>query len=226
MYQWDKAGGINVTSTSLPFFTQLVPNTTVGYYLSSSASYSSLVSAVTDYADGFVSLVQTYTLSDGQLSEQYLKSTGVPTSAVKLTWSFAAALTAFDAKSNFVPASWGATGLTTTTCGISVAVTFNEYATTVLGENIYIVGSISRECYILTLRDYEVSLIVPPSQSSPIGIPIMLSSSALQTIQRGLSRLTFLLTRTSNINIFALTVVLVSESPTPSMLTQVFNLFD
>jgi len=159
LYQWGNAGGINVTSTSLPFFTQLVPNATVGYYPSSSVGYASLVSAVTNYADGFVLLVQKYTPSDGQLSEQYLKSNGTPTSAIKLTWSFASALTAFDSKSNFLPASWGASGLETANCGTTVAVTFNEYATTVLGESIYIVGSISRMCvYACILHQYYLLL--------------------------------------------------------------------
>lgn len=160
LYQWNKAGGINVTTTSLPFFTQLVSTTTAQNYASTSAGYASLVSAVTAYADGFVSLVQTYTPSGGQLSEQYLKTTGAQTSAAQLTWSFAAAVSAFDAKSNFVPASWGAKGLTTSCGGGSsgggtVAVTFNEVATTVWGENIYIVGSIPGESSLSRLGRLE-----------------------------------------------------------------------
>lgn len=128
-------------------------------YASTTAGYASLISAVTTYADGFVALAQKYTPSDGSLSEQYLKTSGVPTSAVKLTWSFASAVTAFDAKSNFVPASWGASGLKTTCSGSgggsggSVSVTFNENATTVFGENIYVVGSISRTFSQLTVSD-------------------------------------------------------------------------
>lgn len=115
----------------------------MGTYTSNSTTYTALAAAVKTYADGFVNLVATYTPSDGQLSEQYLRATGVQTSAVKLTWSFAAALTAFDARANYVPASWGASGVKTTCSsggggggggsGSGIAVTFNEVATTVYG---------------------------------------------------------------------------------------------
>ncbi|KAF8322021.1 glucoamylase [Clavulina sp. PMI_390] len=169
LYQWNAAGTISVTSTSLPFFTQLVPSTTVGNYASSSTTYATLVSAVTTYADGFVTLAQKYTPSGGQLSEQYDKAAGTQLSAVKLTWSFASAITAFDAKSKFVPASWGAKGLTATCT--TVAVTFKEVATTVLGENIYIVGSISQLANWDTDNAILLSSASYPTWSVTINIP-------------------------------------------------------
>ncbi|KAF8322020.1 glucoamylase G2 [Clavulina sp. PMI_390] len=153
LYQWDQAGKINVTSISLPFFTQLVSGTTVGVYKSSSKAYSKLVSAVTKYADGFVELAAQYTPADGQLSEQYNKANGTQLSAEKLTWSFASALTALDAKKGDFSASWGAKGLTTTCVGggagpgPKVPITFNEEigsASVVAGATVGIVGSIAQ----------------------------------------------------------------------------------
>ncbi|KAG8735930.1 hypothetical protein FRC10_010001 [Ceratobasidium sp. 414] len=130
-----------------------------GNYSSTSTQYSTLTSAIKTYADGFVAIVQTYIGTNGALAEQFSKSNGAPTSASDLTWSYASALTAFEARNSIVPSSWGASGLTVpTTCqrGSSsggsgtVAVTFQETATTVWGvgaemwsvENIYITGSV------------------------------------------------------------------------------------
>ncbi|KZV59596.1 carbohydrate-binding module family 20 protein [Peniophora sp. CONT] len=149
---WDSVGSINVTSTSLAFWKQLDSSITVGSYAKSSATYTTLTTAVKTFADGFISVVQKYTPSSGALSEQFDKSTGAQTSAVDLTWSYASAITAFEARNGTTPASWGAAGLTVpSTCstsgggsggGSTVAVTFNVQATTVFGENIYITGSV------------------------------------------------------------------------------------
>lgn len=139
LYQWNAAGGITITSTSLPFFKQLVSSAAVGTYASSSATYTTLTNAVKTYADGFILLVQKYQGSNGALAEQYLRATGVPTSAVDLTWSYAAAITAFEARANTVSNSWGAKGLAVSCTGGggggagTVAITFKETATTVLG---------------------------------------------------------------------------------------------
>ncbi|KAH8118290.1 glucoamylase [Phellopilus nigrolimitatus] len=148
---WNTQGSLNVTSLSQPFFAQFQSNIAVGTYASFSSTFTSLVSAVKDFADGFVAVVANYTPSTGGLSEQYSKSDGTPLSADNLTWSYAAALTCFQSRAGFIPASWGAVGLTvSSTCstggssgsGNTVAVTFNVQATTVYGENIYITGSV------------------------------------------------------------------------------------
>ena len=147
---WDQLGGLNVTSTSLAFFQQFDSSITAGTYASSTSTYSTLTTAVKDFADGFLEVNAKYTPSTGALSEQYDKSSGSQTSASDLTWSYAAALTAFSARSGKTYASWGAAGLTST-CGGSggggggsgtVSVTFNVQATTFFGENIYITGSV------------------------------------------------------------------------------------
>jgi len=187
LYQWDKVGSITVDTVNAPFFQDLLPGTTSGIYTSDSATFTSLTAAVKSYADGFMSVVQNYTSSNGALAEQYSKADGSPLSAGDLTWSYAALLTANDRRNGNVPASWltaganvlpsqclassatgtyssvtatsfptgtsvttattthaGTTITSSTSCPIAtaVAVTFNEIATTIYGENVFITGSI------------------------------------------------------------------------------------
>lgn len=139
---WKAQGSIQVTSTSLAFFQQLVPSAAVGTYASSSTTYTTLLNAVQTYADGFILVAAKYTPSDGSLAEQYLRATGAPVSAKDLTWSYASFLTAFKAREGVASPGWGAAGLTVpATCstggggsgGATVAVTFNVQATTVFG---------------------------------------------------------------------------------------------
>jgi glucoamylase len=139
-----------VTSTSLAFFQSLYSSAAVGTYASTTNQYRdpmifqrccNAYTGIQTFADGFIAVNAQYTPSNGALSEQYTRAAGVPTSAADLTWSYASALTAFQARAgSVVPASWGASGLTLpSTCssggsgGNTVAVTFNEYATTVYG---------------------------------------------------------------------------------------------
>lgn len=136
---WSSLGSLDVTSTSLAFFQQFDSSVAAGTYDSSTTEYSTLTAAIKNFADGFVSIVAKYTPSDGELSEQYDKSTGAQTSAVDLTWSYASAVTAFNARSGATE-TWGASGLTSpSTCsgggssGDTIPVTFNVDATTVLG---------------------------------------------------------------------------------------------
>jgi len=141
---------LTVTSTSLAFFQQFLSSVTVGTYTSTTSTYTTLVNAIKVYADDFLAMNAKYTPADGSLAEQYDKASGAPTSAVHLTWSYASALTAFAARKGTTPASWGANGLKVPsgTCqsypGPLVKATFNEYATTVFGENIYLTGSIDQ----------------------------------------------------------------------------------
>ncbi|KAK0464222.1 glucoamylase [Desarmillaria tabescens] len=148
---WKQTGSIEVTSTSLAFFTQFSSSITTGVYDSSTTTYSDLLAAVQTFADGFLAINAKYTPSGGGLAEQYSRNTGSPLSPADLTWSYAATLTALGARAGVVPASWGASGLTVpSSCstssggggGSTVSITFNELATTVWGENIYLTGSI------------------------------------------------------------------------------------
>ncbi|KAF9268731.1 glucoamylase [Marasmius fiardii PR-910] len=150
---WNQQKSLQVTATSLPFFQQFSSSVAVGTYASSTSTFSTLTSAIKTYADGFVAVVAKHTPSNGGLAEQYTRDAGTPTSALDLTWSYAAALTAFGARAGEVPASWGANGLTVpSVCERSggsggggsgtVAVTFNVHAETVFGENIFLTGSV------------------------------------------------------------------------------------
>lgn len=144
---WNTTGSLNITSTSLPFFQDLLPSAATGTYDSSSSTYTTLISAIRDYADGFLAINAKYTPTDGALSEQYSKANGTQVSAVDLTWSYAAALTAFSARNSTKYASWGAAGLTVpSTCtanpGSTVSVTFTVEKDTSNGESVYITGNV------------------------------------------------------------------------------------
>jgi glucoamylase len=169
LYQFNKAGSITITSTSLSFWQAIYSSAAAGTYASSSSTFTSLTSALKTYADGYVEVVKKYTPSNGALAEQFDKSSGTPLSAVDLTWSYASFLTMQNARNNVVPASWGAasgnkvpstcssssaTGTYsaatntawpsfTCTTATSVSLTFNVLRTTSFGQDVYVVGSIA-----------------------------------------------------------------------------------
>lgn len=60
LYQWDKAGTLTISSVSLNFFKDLYSSAATGTYSSSSATYSSIVSAVKTYADGYMSIAVSF----------------------------------------------------------------------------------------------------------------------------------------------------------------------
>lgn len=110
---WKAQGSITVTSTSLAFFKDFDSSITAGTYASSSSTYTTLLNAITTYADGYVGVVQKYAATNGSLSEQFDKNTGQPLSAYDLTWSYAAFLSAAARRAGVVPPSWiGSTGNT------------------------------------------------------------------------------------------------------------------
>ncbi|GAW05591.1 glycoside hydrolase family 15 protein [Lentinula edodes] len=143
---WNSQGSLDVTNISLPFFKQFDSTITAGTYTSSSPEFSTLTAAVKTFSDGFVALVAKYTPSSGGLAEQISRSNGAPVSAVDLTWSYASALTAFDARAGVIPGSWGAQGLSLNCGGVPVAqtvsVTFNVDASTLEGQNVYLTGAV------------------------------------------------------------------------------------
>lgn len=87
LYQWDKLGSLVVTSTSLAFFKDFDSSVATGTYASGSATYSSLTTAIRNYADGFMSVIEKYMPANGLISEQFDRNTGAQLSAVQLTWS-------------------------------------------------------------------------------------------------------------------------------------------
>ncbi|KAI0381488.1 carbohydrate-binding module family 20 protein [Hypomontagnella monticulosa] len=114
LYVWQTSGSITVTSTSLPFFQDLVPSAAAGTYKSDSETYTTLYNAVFLYAEGFVNIVSQYAESDGSMAEQFDRNNGTPLSARDLTWSYAAFLTAAARRSGIVPAGWAGAGSTAT----------------------------------------------------------------------------------------------------------------
>lgn len=133
IYQWNRIGSIAVDSTNQAFFNDIIPNTAQGTYQSSSSTYTAIISAIQTYADGYMSLAQKYTPSNGSLSEQFSKTDGTPLSAVDLTWSYAAFLTAYARRNETVPASWGAASanqLPSSCSGSSVTGTYSSVTAT------------------------------------------------------------------------------------------------
>ncbi|KAI9158456.1 Glucoamylase [Paramyrothecium foliicola] len=106
VFVWKKEGAITVTSQSLAFFRDLVPGVAAGTYRTGSSTYTTILNAVSTYADGFVNVVATYVAPDGSLAEQFSKDDGRPLSANDLTWSYASFLTAVARRSGIVPPSW------------------------------------------------------------------------------------------------------------------------
>ncbi|KAJ5389659.1 Glucoamylase [Penicillium cataractarum] len=170
LYQWNKIGKLDVTATSLAFFEDFDASVKKGSYSAHSSTYKTLTSAIRAYADGFLTLVQEYTPSNGSLAEQYNRNTSVPLSANDLTWSYASFITAVQRRSSIVPASWGekSANAVPTTCSASpvtgtyqavasafptstgcvpatdvVPITFYLIENTFYGENVYMTGNVS-----------------------------------------------------------------------------------
>ena len=169
LYQWNQIGFLTITPVSLVFFRDFSSSIAAGTYASSTPTYSTLTAAIKSYADGYMSIAETYTPSGGSLAEQFSRSNGSPLSATDLTWSYAAFLTAVARRNGQVPASWvesvansvpsscdatSASGIYSTPTATvplppcstvtSVAVAFNVAETTMFGENVFVVGSISQ----------------------------------------------------------------------------------
>ncbi|GAB1526175.1 glycoside hydrolase 15 protein [Rhizoctonia solani] len=87
IYQWKRIGKISISSSSLPFFQQLLPNTHTGTFKRGQAEYDSIIESTWSYADDFSLINAKYIPSDGSMSEQYDKVTGEPRSAQRLSAS-------------------------------------------------------------------------------------------------------------------------------------------
>ncbi|KAK7048627.1 Glucoamylase [Favolaschia claudopus] len=133
LFVWNAQGSLEVTPISLAFFRQFDSNVAVGTYASSTPTFH------LPHRSRFLEVHAKYTPADGGLAEQFDRNNGTPLSAVDQTWSYAAALTVFAAREGKAPASWGAKGGPQ---GAVVSTTFNVVAETVLGEDIYLTGSV------------------------------------------------------------------------------------
>ena len=163
--QWKAQKSFVVDATSLAFFQQIYPSAVAGQYDADSPTFAEITNAVSTYADGFVDIIQKNLPSNGSISEQYSRDTGLPLSAYDLTWSFASFVTMAQRRSGQYPASWGAknadappetcagtsaqgvyvpataAGAPTSNTSCTVSVLFSVNATTFFGENIYIIGN-------------------------------------------------------------------------------------
>lgn len=135
---WKEQSCLTVTNISLAFFQQFSPSLLVGTYESSSSTYTTLIKAVRDFADGFLAINAKYTPADGSMAEQFGREDGTPLSAAHLTWSYASALSAFAARNGTLSSSWGAKGLKVPpvcegNAGPTVKAVFNVVAITTWG---------------------------------------------------------------------------------------------
>lgn len=149
IYQWNKLGSITVDAVSLPFFRDLLGSISAGTYALNSETFTSIIDAVHTYADGFIALVQKYTPSNGDLSEQYDRNNRSPLSARNLTWSYAAFLTAVERREGIASPSWGEPGANTVpslcvgTPPCDSRITFKASITSLPGEDVFITGSLT-----------------------------------------------------------------------------------
>ncbi|TDL22186.1 glycoside hydrolase family 15 protein [Rickenella mellea] len=179
LHVWNTEGFLQITPLSLPFFRQFDPTADPGCHFNTSRKFVTLTSRILEYADSYLLLAARYTPQDGALAEQYDRDTGTPVGARDLTWSYAAALTAFNARDGTGGKSWGAKGLIVPdVCrrggGPSVKVSFNVFAKTVHGENIYITGSSTE----LTNWNPEDALILSPEYYPTWSITIDLPANS------------------------------------------------
>jgi len=98
--QWQDLQQLRIDETSLPFFRDLLPTISIGTYhnRSDAAIFHSVLSAVQNYADSYMALVQIYMPTDGGLPEQFDRNNGTAVSASNFTWSHAAFYTAANAR--------------------------------------------------------------------------------------------------------------------------------
>ena len=138
VHTWNASdAGVEVTAISLPFFKQFLPSLTGPTTITAGTDdYATVINSIKTLADGFITIVAKYTPADGGPSGQFTKDTGAPLSAADLTWSYASAPTAFDAKGKAPVENWGTDGLVVPTlCGTSPdstsTLTFEVYAETI-----------------------------------------------------------------------------------------------
>ncbi|QDS68606.1 hypothetical protein FKW77_001152 [Venturia effusa] len=102
---FNKAGQIVVTNTSLPFWAYFAPSAALAAgqtYPSSSSSYKAAIGALEGWADAFMRRIKYHTPLDGRLAEEYDRKIGYANGAENLTWSYAALITAAMARAKLM----------------------------------------------------------------------------------------------------------------------------
>ncbi|ORY97458.1 glucoamylase A precursor [Syncephalastrum racemosum] len=97
--EWQTKSSIVVNSKNLGFFSKFDSSAAVGTtYTPGTTAYSNMVQNVALAADRFLSTVQLHAATNGSMSEQFNRDTGVMQGARDLTWSHSAFITAARAK--------------------------------------------------------------------------------------------------------------------------------
>ncbi|KAF7422713.1 hypothetical protein PC9H_010869 [Pleurotus ostreatus] len=178
LYVWKSQGYIEITRISLSFFRVVSPRIRPGTYTSARLEYHELLAEVKKFADGFIAVNAKYTPWDGSLAEQYHRDNGQPLSARDLTWSYAASITAFNARAGaLVPGGWGAKGLVVpSVCEPNpprlVSVTFSVHAETQPGEAIFVTGSSEALSHWSTDNAIKLSADRYPIWSGSLDVPV------------------------------------------------------
>ncbi|KAI8069140.1 glucoamylase [Gongronella butleri] len=97
--EWNDAGNVTVTNTSLPFFSQFDDSAKEGTsYAVGSDEYTKLIDSIALAADKFLSTTANFENTNGSISEQYNRDSGKLQGARDLTWSHASTISAIGAK--------------------------------------------------------------------------------------------------------------------------------
>ncbi|KAI8138346.1 glucoamylase [Fennellomyces sp. T-0311] len=97
--EWQQQPSITVNSINLSFFKKFDSSAAVGtVYKPGTQAFNNMVSNVAFAADEFFSTMNFHSATNGSMSEQYNRNTGIMQGARDLTWSHAAFITAAKAK--------------------------------------------------------------------------------------------------------------------------------
>ncbi|KAI8075404.1 glucoamylase glam [Gilbertella persicaria] len=97
--EWTNNGGVTVTNVNFNFFKKFDSSASVGTkYTVGTSAFNTLTQNVALAADNFFSTVKVHAATNGSMSEQFGRDSGVMTGARDLTWSHASLITAALAK--------------------------------------------------------------------------------------------------------------------------------
>jgi glucoamylase len=99
--EWERRGEIRVTERNLPFLRSVgVDNLTLQEQHGKGGEvFSRIIRRLREKGDAFLATVKRYAGPEGSLSEQFNRTTGRMQGAPDLTWSYAAVISAIDARS-------------------------------------------------------------------------------------------------------------------------------
>lgn len=96
-----RAKNITVTEISEQFYQQFLPSASAdSMFLASDRDYDTILSGMRALGDSFLATVRHFAATNGSLSEQYNRDTGIPQGARDLTWSYGAFISAVQQRRN------------------------------------------------------------------------------------------------------------------------------